>query len=442
MNTTRRKFIRNSVTVTAGATLANSFAFETLARGKKMGAIEKINVGLIGCRSQGFNILKHFMDQPEAECIALCDVDMNVLQQRAIDVEKIQGKKPALYDDFRKLLENKDIDVVIIGTPDHWHCLMTVAACQAGKDIYVEKPMANSIEECNVMVAATRKYNRIVQVGQQQRSGVHWRKIMSLLNSNEIGKLRKIKVWGNFDYGIGQPVVPDEPVPPGVNFDMWLGPAPNRSFNKARYHGSWRMFWDYGGGLLTDWGVHLMDMALWVKSTKKPPKSVMATGGNFSFPGNAHETPDTLSVIWEMDDDYCLTWDHTAGTENGPYDKSYGIAFTADNGTIIANRESWELKAEWRDEKLAMKSVEEQKGKNYHEEHVKNFLACVKSGKNPNCPVETGRAAAMYAHLGNIACRTGTRVVYDAKKNIMIDNPAAEKMRVPQYRSPWKLPII
>src|SRR5438309_2622457 len=312
---TRRHFLSKASKAVAATGLASLgtaplFSQPTI---KKISTNDQLVFGLIGCHSMGFGDLQNALKQSGVVCGALCDVDNNVLQQRSADVEKQQGKKPLLYNDFRKLLENKDIDAVIIGTPDHWHCLTFLAACEAGKDSYVEKPLANSIAECDAMVHAARRYNRVVQVGQQQRSGPHWQSAMDFIKTGKIGQLRKVNVWGNFNYGIGQPKVPDEPAPAGVDFDMWLGPAPQRAFNKTRFHGSWRMFWDYGGDLITDRGVHLMDIALWAKDITEFPLAVASTGGNFSFPDHAHETFDTMSVTYQLPD-YTINWEHTAGT--------------------------------------------------------------------------------------------------------------------------------
>lgn len=199
-----------------------------------------------------------------------------------------------------------------MGTPDHWHCLSAVYACEAGKDVYVEKPLANSIEECNVITRAAKRYNRIVQFGQQQRSGSHWKIVNNMIKDGRIGNLRKVNVWANFNYGIGHPIMPDEAIPKGVDFDFWLGFAGEKLFNPSRFHGNWRMFLDYGGGLLTDWGVHLLDMALWAKDVVNPLKTIMASGANFLFKNNAHETFDTMSVIFQMDD-YIINWEIEVG---------------------------------------------------------------------------------------------------------------------------------
>ncbi len=441
MATTRRDFIKQSSQFVAATGLSGILTNETFANTKKPNANEKLVVGLIGAKGMGNHILQQHLKQPGVECGAICDIDDTILNMRVAEVEKIQSKKPKMYKDFRKLLEDKSIDAVIIGTPDHWHCLIMVMACQAGKDVYVEKPMANSIEECNIMVIAARKYNRVVQVGQQQRSGEQWQRIMKLIKEGKIGQLRKINVWANFNYGIGQLKIPDEPIPKGVDFDMWLGPAPQRTFNKSRFHGSWRMFYDYGGGLITDWGVHLMDMALWAKDVLKAPKSVFSTGGLMSYPDHAHETADTQSVVYQLDD-YTITWEHTAGTQIGPYNRNYGLSFIGNNATIVANRESWEIFSETEDGKYKVPLMPIQYGKDSHEEHVKNFIDCIKSRKDPNCTVEIARAAAMYTHMGNISLRTNSALFWDEGNRNFKNNPEANKLLVPNYRKPWVLPTI
>lgn len=289
MTTNRRSFIQNSVAATAGLGILSSFPGGLQAAQKMVAPSDQINIALIGCKSMGFGDLKNHLNIPGVNCIGLCDIDQKILNDKASEILKTYNQKPQLYGDYRKLLENKDLHAVVIGTPDHWHCLPMVNACEAGLDVYVEKPMANSIEECNLMVKAANRYNRVVQVGQQQRSGANWNKINQMIKSGRIGKLRKTNIWGNFNYGIGQPITADTAVPEGVDFEMWLGPAPSRSFNPTRFHGSWRMFWNYGGGLMTDWGVHLIDMALWAKDITTPPQKIMASGANISFEiGRAH----------------------------------------------------------------------------------------------------------------------------------------------------------
>jgi predicted dehydrogenase len=440
MKSSRREFIKASSGIIAITGLTGVTPSFSNARSKKSPANDTIVIGLIGGRSQGGYIHGLALKQQGVECAAIADVDDTVLAERSGEVAKIQGKKPDTYKDYRKLLERKDIDAVVIGTPDHWHCLNLVHACEAGKDVYVEKPMANSIAECDIMVRAARAHKRIVQVGQQQRSGAHWKAVVEFIKNGKIGKIRKVQVWGNFNYGIGRPVVPDENPPAGVDFDMWLGPAPRRSFNNSRFHGSWRMFWDYGGGLMTDWGVHLIDMALWAKDITSPPLSAVATGGNFAFPDHAHETFDTMSVSWQMKD-YSLSWEHTAGTQNGPYGRLYGLAFIGNDATLVADRSGWELFPETGENGYKVPAIPKQDtGRENHEEHVKDFLESIRSRKEPACPIENGRLVALYAHMANIALRTNSRLDWDPATNTFGNNKAANSLITPVYRKPWELP--
>lgn len=443
MSTSRRKFLNDTAKLVAGTAIAGSITSPLVVFGKSNAPNEKIRIGLIGCKNMGFGDLQNALRLPGVECAALCDIDDQILDSRSKEVEKIQGKALARYKDFRRLIENKDIDAIIIGTPDHWHCLPFVYACEAGKDIYVEKPLANSIAECDIMARAARKHKRVVQVGQQQRSGQHWIAAIDFIKAGKIGQLRKVNIWGNFNYGIGQRVIPDTSIPPGVDFDMWLGPAPARSFNSARFHGSWRMFWDYGGGLMTDWGVHLIDMALWAKDIEELPLSVTATGGNFSYPDHAHETFDTMNVSYQLND-YIINWEHTAGTERGPYGRSYGLAFIGNDATLVIDREGWELFPEWdnQQKKHKVPLIEKQRGSDSHDLHMKNFIDCIKTRKDPACTIENGSLVAKYAHAGNIALRTNSRLVWNSSSKNFGNLPAANALITPTYRKPWVLPRV
>lgn len=438
MPKSRRRFISDSTKIISLAALPGLFTKDK-KEGKNYSANDTINLGLIGARNQGMSDLRQALKLSDVKCIALCDIDDAVLAEKSNEIENIQGKRPEIYKDFRKLLENKDVDAVMIGTPDHWHCYQLIAALQAGKDVYVEKPLANSIGECDLMVKAVRKYNKIVQVGQQQRSGDHWQTAMNFIKDGKLGQLRKILIWANFNYGVGQPKIPDTPVPAGVDFDMWLGPAPERSFNNARFHGSWRMFWDYGGGLMTDWGVHLVDMALWAKDTTALPLSVAATGGNFAFPERAHETFDTMNVVYQMPE-YDINWMHTAGIQTGPWGRNYGLAFIGNDATIVIDRESWDLFPEMEKGRYKVPALPRQQGHNSHEAHVKNWIECIRTRKETVCPVEMGRLAAVYTHMGNVALRTQSQLIWDNSAHNFGSNTAANKLLLPSYRQPWKLP--
>lgn len=433
----RRNFIRHSASAIAAGLVMPSLLNENNVFARTVGANDKINVALIGCKNMGWADLSDFLLHPEVNCVALCDIDRNILGEKASELEKLRDKKASLYSDYRKLLDRKDIDAVIIGTPDHWHCLQMVDACAAGKDVYVEKPIANSIAECDAMVAAAKKYNRVVQVGQQQRSGNHWHEMKRYIDSGKLGKIARVNVWANFNYATILNPVPDGSVPAGVDFETWLGPAPKRTFNEKRFHGLWRMFWDYGGGLMTDWGVHLMDMALWGMNVKGMPNRVISSGGNFAYPDNYAETFDTLSVIYEFDD-FLIQWSNIAGTETGPYGRNYGVEFKGTNGTLVANRESWEVYPE-QNKIEAIKSMP-----NYqdHKDHVTNFLNCMKSREmNTACTIDNGSLCAKYAHLGNISARVKSALIYDDVKRTF-NNAEADKLVKPAYRKPWKFPEL
>ncbi|MFN8254388.1 MAG: Gfo/Idh/MocA family oxidoreductase [Bacteroidales bacterium] len=442
MKTNRRYFIKQTGIATAGLGIASAIPFNSWAQTIPPG--NKVNVAIIGCNSMGFGILKHHLSFPDVNCVAMCDIDDKVLNERSAEIQKTFNQKPKLYKDFRKMLEQKDIDAVIIGTPDHWHCLMTVYALQAGKHVYVEKPMANTIEECNIMVKAANYYKKTVQVGQQQRSGFIFQKSMELIKSGKIGKLRKVNIWANFNYGVGGDKIPDSEVPAGVDYDMWLGPAPKRAFNKNRFHGLWRMFWDYGGGLVSDWGVHLIDMGLWTKDLVKAPEKALVYAGNTYHQNKARETFDSLNASFPKED-FVINYDVIAGIQQGPYGMLYGIAFIGDDGTIVADRSKMTLNPEW-DDKAKKSRTEEykfDKGEESHKDHVRNFLDCIKSGNKNACPPEIGRAAALHVHIANIAGRVGEpALLWDDVNNRFTNSEAANNLIVPEYRSPWTLPKI
>ncbi|WP_372949307.1 Gfo/Idh/MocA family oxidoreductase [Mariniphaga sp.] len=434
--TNRRSFIKKSALATAavGATASMPLA-------SCMGANEKLVCGLIGAKGMGFSDLQAFLRQPNTECAAICDVDENVLNQRIADTEKIQGYKPKGFKDFRKLLEEPGIDLIIIGTPDHWHCIPFVNAAQEGKHIFCEKPLANYIEELNIMERAAKRYGNVVQVGQWQRSDKHWQDAVKFVHSGALGKIRSVRTWSYQGWMKSVPVVPDSEVPAGVDYDFWLGPAPKRPFNKNRFHFTFRWFWDYAGGMMTDWGVHIIDYALFGMNAKAP-KSVMAMGGKFAYPEDACETPDTQQALYEFDG-YTMLWDHGIGIDGGYYGRSHGVGFVGNNGTLVVDRGGWEVIPEGGDNP-AMERVELQKGDGQGlNNHMKNFIDCIKDrDKVPNTSIEIAANTARVCHLGNIAFKTGRRLYWDADNSKFIGDDDANSYLVPQYRAPWELPKV
>lgn len=436
MSVTRRRFIKSSA-------LATGAAFTSFP--DVIGANDRLNVGLIGCRGMGWSDLSGFLNNPGVTCLGMADIDKSVLEKRAGELSQKQEAKFELYRDYRKLLDNKDIDVVIIGTPDHWHCLPFVDACKAGKDVYVEKPIANSIAECDAMVAAAEKYKRVVQVGQQQRSGNHWKEMVDVIRRGELGRIGSVKIWANFNYAALPRPVPNAPVPDGVDFETWLGPAPQRTFNAQRFHGSWRMFWDYGGGLMTDWGVHLLDMGLWGMNITGMPERISGSGGKFYYTDGAHETFDTQIVTYQFPK-FLMTWEHNAGVETGPYDRPYGVMFKGSYGTLIADRNSWQIVPETdkTSKEPRIRAREMKSDTRSHRDHIQNFIECVKTRNvNTACTIQTGSLVAKYAHLGNIAARLGgATLTYDDRNKRFEGNSEADRFLKPNYRAPWLFPEV
>ena len=437
--TDRRQFLKSTTTAAVGLSLAAALPITMSACN---GANEKLRCGLIGTNGMGFADLTAFLHQKNTECVALCDVDSNVLARRAAETEKMQGFKPKLYSDYRKLLEDKNVDVVLIGTPDHWHCLPMVEACQAGKDVYCEKPLGNSIEEINIMERAANKYKTVVQVGMWQRSDPHWKAAVDFVQSGKLGKIRTVRTWAYQGWMEPISVKPDSEAPAGVDYDFWLGPARKRPFNPNRFHFNFRWYYDYAGGLMTDWGVHIIDYGLFGMGDKTP-KSVMAMGGKFAYPDDAAETPDTLQALYEFDG-HTLLWDHGTGINDGNYGRDHGVGFVGNNGTLVVDRNGWEVIPENKKNKDLMERVHLQKGNGKGLElHMANFIEGVKTrNRDLNASIEIAANTARVAHLGNIAMRTGRRLYWDAETSKFINDDDANKFLVPQYRAPWVLPTI
>ncbi len=438
----RRTFMQKTGLIMSGLTLSPLIGKSYSSIYGQTAPSNKVKVALIGCRSMGYGDLNTFLDYPETECVALCDVDDEWLNKRAADVEKKTKKKvPHLYKDWRRVIDNKDVDVVIIGTPDHWHCLPTVWACQAGKDVYVEKPLSNTIEECNLMEKAARKYNRIVQVGQWQRSDPQWDEAANFLKAGNIGRIRTVKVWA---YQDGKPTLPVKPncdAPAGVDYDMWLGPAPKRPFNPYRFHYNFRFFWDYAGGLMSDWGVHLLDYALEGMNAGLPTR-VFSGGGKFAYPDDAMETPDTLMATYAYDD-FNIIWDHACGINHGLYSRKEGLAFYGENGTMVLDRAGWEVIPVVSNNVARMEAVPFKKGEGkglYN--HVGNMLSCIRSRELPNADVAIGARVAKMAHLANISCRVQREVHWDDKNNLFVGDNEATALSKAYYRAPWELPKL
>jgi predicted dehydrogenase len=427
-----------STRAAAGAGLLSSLPWELIAKNKHLiPQSEKINVGVIGINGMGWSNTKSMMKIPEVNLMAICDVDENVINKRVAELKE-GNISVTTYTDYRKLLDNKDIDAVIIGTPDHWHCLQMVEACAAGKDVYVEKPVGNSISECAAMVAAQKKYNRAVQAGQWQRSMPHFVDALNFIKSGKLGKIRTVKAWAYQGWMRDIVNKPDSPVPPGVHYDMWLGPAPKRPFNENRFHFNFRWFWDYAGGLMTDWGVHLIDYAL-LGMDAPVPKSVYASGGKYAYPDAPNETPDTLATVYDFGN-FTMLWEHAQSISNGNYGRDHGISYIGNNGTLVLDRKGWEVIAD--EKRMEALPFQPNKGSGL-DAHTQNFIDVVKSRKMENltCPISAGAHVANVCQMGNISYRTGQIVHWDAAK-AKFKEDEANKFLAARYHNNYSLPKV
>ena len=437
----RRKFLQNSASIIGGAALVsatNNSAFAILKN--KILPNGQLNVGAVGINGMGFADLTSALKVPGVNVVALCDVDSNVIGNRMKDLEKknVDTSKIKVYNDYRKLLENKDVDIVIVGTPDHWHAMIMMDACAAGKDVYCEKPVGNSIGECRAMLSAQQHYNKVVQVGQWQRSQQHFKDAVDYVQTGVLGNIRTVKVWCYQGWMKPGPVVPNTAPPAGVDYKMWLGPAPIRPFNSSRFHFNFRWFWDYAGGLMTDWGVHLLDYGL--LGMKSPtPKSIAALGGRFAYPDLYEETPDTLTTLYEFDN-FNMTWDSAMGIDNGPYNRDHGIAYIGNNGTLILNRGGWEVIEEKQSKNKVSKPFVASSD-NGLDKHWENFITVVKSRKKDDlhCPVSAAANVATVAQMGNIAYRSGKKLVWDATKEKFSDEAINKQYMMKEYHNGYKL---
>lgn len=431
----RRRFIRNTALLAGTAAFAGPLI--RIARAGEPGPNSKMRLGVIGCGGMGQGDLDTFLENPEVDCAVICDLDEKMSNKGLAICEKRGRKKPDVVTDFRRVLDRKDVDIVLIATPDHWHAIPTVMACQAGKDIYVEKPLAKTIDEGRAMLNAANKHSRIVQMGSQWRSCQHMIDAAEFVKSGKLGKLAMARGWAYLDWlpSVGKPA--DCPPPAGIDYDMWLGPAPLRQFNPNRFHFNFRWFWDYAGGLMTDWGVHLFNM-IFMGTPLEMPKSVVSSGGKYVLDDNS-ETPDSQVTTYEFPN-YMLVWEHKAGLAVGINNHPWGIAWYGTEGTIMMNDAGWEVIPEKR--KANIDPEKHKSSGNPRPAHVRNFLDCVKSRKQPVLNLEQGHQISTVAHLGNLAYRTGSKIVWDNDKEQVVGNKEADRLVAADYRTGWKLDYL
>lgn len=419
----RRHFGKSLVGLSAAA-----MAFPTVIPARAFGAADRIRLGHIGVRNQGTNNLKDFLKQRTADVVAVCDVDRDVLGKAHELAEKGAGHPVRTFHDYRELLDDKTIDAVVVTTPDHWHALMTIAACEAGKDVYCEKPLSLTISEGRAMVAAARKHERVVQTGSQQRSDDRFRQACEVVRNGGLGKIKTVLVGlptVNFD----GPAVPDTTPPPELDYDLWLGPARERPYNPKRVHYLFRFFWDYSGGQMTNFGAHHLDIAQWALG--RDASGPVAIEGKAEFhPEKWYEVPMRSWITYTYDDGVKVICEQGTKARGG-------CTFEGEKGTLYVTRGKIEANpAAILGADLPAGAVRLEVSKNHHA----NWLDAVRTRAKPIADIEIGHRSATVCHLGNIAARIGRPIRWDpAKETILGDTEAAGMLERP-YRSPWVHP--
>jgi predicted dehydrogenase len=389
--------------------------------GKANPAAERIRIACIGLGNQGGGNMGRVLKN----VVAVCDVDRDRLAKAAAVAEKAVGKVEAVTD-YRRLLDRKDIDAVVVTTPDHWHALITADACAAGKDVYCEKPLSLTIAEGRAMVKAARKHNRIVQTGSQQRSDAKFRQACELVRSGKIGKVRTVRV-GIPGVNFKGPGVADSDPPAELDYDLWLGPAPKRPYNAKRVHYNFRFFWDYSGGQMTNWGAHHLDIAQWGLG--------MDESGPVAAEGKARYHKDGLFEVPEFCE-VTLTYADGVKIICGQGEKG-GTLFEGEKGKIFVTRGKIEADPA---ELLTAPRSESDVRLYASDSHFGNWLDCIRTRKAPICDVEIGHRSATVCHLANIALRTGRKITWDPAKEEIVGDPEAAKLVSRPYREPFKLP--
>ncbi len=446
----RRNFTQTS------ATLAVSAA---VSRRRILGANDRIRLGFIALGNRGDQVLDAFLVHKDQEVTAICDIYQPYLDFAA---KKIKTN-PKQFKDYRKLLDLKDVDAVVIETPDHWHALQAIHAMQAGKDVYVEKPLSLCVAEGRRMVQVSEETRRVTQVGIQRRSSPLVREAMELVRGGAIGKVmaaRSFHIENEWPKGLGNP--PDEAPPAGLDWDAWLGPAPERPYNKNRTFYRFRWFFDYSGGQLTNFGVHYMDMIQWGLG-QDAPTSVTVMGGKLAMEDN-REIPDTLEALWMYPGGTLVSFTQINANAAPAGIKDGLVEFRGTKGTLYLTYRGYEIvpdelcvnefpaktpvdrahEGTW---KIGAKPAIEKKVVDLPAGtpdetvfHARNFLDCIKSRQPTHCPMETGHRSSSGPLIGNIAYKLKAYLEWDGKKEKFTNNEAANKLLSYQYRVPYKLP--
>ena len=443
-NWTRREFMAASALAAAqGEANRSTQKAEVRVESKPASATEKtkkpvpvserIVLGFIGTGGMGSGLINTFKGFGDVEIAAVCDVHEPHLQRARSQA----GGSPEAYRDFRQLLDRKDVDAVVIATPDHWHGITTILACQAGKDVYCEKPLAHRIQEGRAMVSAAEKHKRVTQMGNLIHAGKNYHRVVEIVRSGVLGKISKVRVWLAADRsGLGRP--PDSPPPAGCDYDFWLGPAPKRAFNPNRFTFNWRYFWDYGGGILTDFCCHIVDLVHWAMDVEAPV-SIAAAGGRYALSDNA-EVPDTLDVTYEYQkggQKFLMVWSHTDANSHGIEGKGLGIMFQGTDATLVADYDHYRILPE-HDRKIEEPKPSLPRSVGHHRE----WLDAIKTRTQCSCHFGYGHRLTTVGNLGNISLWCGEKLRWDPVSERIVNHSEANQYLTKEYRQPWTMPSV
>lgn len=427
-NLSRRGFLKRAACGLGAASFASAVG-APLAHAARVGIQDKVRLAVIGCGGMGGRHIEALAVNDQCTVAAVCDVFKPRYEKAQNTIETMTGKKPEGYQDYRQVLDRADVDAIFVPTPDHWHPMITIHGCQAGKDVYVEKPVCPTVAEGRAMVKAARRYGRIVQVGTQQRSMPVFQEAIKVVHSGRIGKVTSATAWvGVNGWGVGET---HEPVPEGLDWDMWLGPAPKVPYSKERHYGF--MGWhDYArGGQLTNWGVHLMDIVHWGIQEDRP-LSVQALGGSYQG-GAGCDNYETIEAILEYKG-CTVTWEQRH--QNAYEGKGYGIKFQGTNGQLLVDRGTFKVLPA--DLGIA-EYVGEPERSWANPEHHNNFFQCVRTRQTPAADIEQGFRSTTSVLLAGIALKTKQKMFWDGETETFIDNEAANRYLTRSYRAPWRL---
>ena len=451
----RREFLKKSGVGFAAIAMTKfrSFAAELADQRKR--------IGLIGSGWYGKIDLLRLIQVGQVEVVSLCDVDRRMLAKAAdiVASRQLSKKKPRTYSDYRKMLKEKDLDIVLIATPDHWHALPMIAAVQAGADVYVQKPIGVDVVECQAMVAAARKHQRVVQVGTQRRSTPHLFEARELIQEGRLGRIGLVETYCYSRRGIINP--PDEVPPETLDYEMWTGPAPMRPFNKTIHPGRWRNYMEYGNGTIGDMGIHMIDMARWMMDLGWP-KRISSTGGNYFHKEGKPNIPDMQTATFDYGD-LQITWQHRHFGERPDPKYGWGATFYGEKGTLKAGVYTFDftplnggtsIHREWNDANAKYpvdsdKFPEDKTEKRieYHvapaiREHMKDLLLCIASRTRPRADIAEGSTSTAMCVLANLSLKLKRSLTWDEAQGCVVGDEEANTMLARPYRAPWVHPTV